>query len=150
MEHSSPKKRTADKIDLTLGHEEEVMPVHLEMEHHASQDINQVNDEFDPPDNRSSDQNRNTPELRRSTTPILRLKSRVDPAQSSKLTAPSQPETLNCPICGKSIVTDNAGLNQHIDFCLSKSAIMEATRPSTPKASKSTARAQSVKRTKLS
>ncbi|TFK54490.1 DNA/RNA polymerase [Heliocybe sulcata] len=31
-----------------------------------------------------------------------------------------------CPICGKSMETDNSGLNAHIDFCLSRSAILEA------------------------
>ncbi|KAH7916561.1 IMS-domain-containing protein [Hygrophoropsis aurantiaca] len=32
-----------------------------------------------------------------------------------------------CPICGKRLDTDNQGLNAHIDFCLSKGVIMEAT-----------------------
>ncbi|KIJ49550.1 hypothetical protein M422DRAFT_27916 [Sphaerobolus stellatus SS14] len=32
-----------------------------------------------------------------------------------------------CPICSKTLNTDNAGLNEHIDFCLSKGAIMAAT-----------------------
>lgn len=31
-----------------------------------------------------------------------------------------------CPICGKEMETDNAGLNAHIDFCLSRGAILEA------------------------
>lgn len=31
-----------------------------------------------------------------------------------------------CPICKKKLKTDNKGLNAHIDFCLSKSVIMEA------------------------
>ncbi|RDX47961.1 DNA/RNA polymerase [Lentinus brumalis] len=33
---------------------------------------------------------------------------------------------LECPICGKLLETDNQGLNEHIDFCLSKQAIKEA------------------------
>ena len=33
---------------------------------------------------------------------------------------------LECPICGKLLETDNQGLNEHIDFCLSKGAIKEA------------------------
>ncbi|KAI0746017.1 DNA/RNA polymerase [Earliella scabrosa] len=33
---------------------------------------------------------------------------------------------LECPICGKMLETDNQGLNEHIDFCLSKQAIKEA------------------------
>lgn len=35
-------------------------------------------------------------------------------------------EGLTCPICQKMLATDNQGLNAHIDFCLSKSAIAEA------------------------
>ena len=31
-----------------------------------------------------------------------------------------------CPICSKTLQTDNRGLNAHIDFCLSKGAIREA------------------------
>ncbi|KZT10718.1 DNA/RNA polymerase [Laetiporus sulphureus 93-53] len=33
---------------------------------------------------------------------------------------------LTCPVCGKSMRTDNIGLNSHIDFCLSEDAIKEA------------------------
>lgn len=36
-------------------------------------------------------------------------------------------EGLTCPICHTSLLVDNAGLNQHIDFCLSKQTIMAAT-----------------------
>ena len=34
--------------------------------------------------------------------------------------------THDCPVCGKTLETDNVGLNAHIDFCLSRGAIMEA------------------------
>ncbi|TDL25971.1 IMS-domain-containing protein [Rickenella mellea] len=44
--------------------------------------------------------------------------------------APKQTkEVLVCPMCSKELETDNAGLNEHIDFCLSKKAIMQATTP---------------------
>ncbi|KAH9942472.1 DNA/RNA polymerase [Epithele typhae] len=33
---------------------------------------------------------------------------------------------LECPLCGKLLETDNQGLNEHIDFCLSRQAIKEA------------------------
>ncbi|KAF7793927.1 hypothetical protein EIP86_005049 [Pleurotus ostreatoroseus] len=33
---------------------------------------------------------------------------------------------MTCPICSKTLQTDNRGLNEHIDFCLSKGAIREA------------------------
>lgn len=36
------------------------------------------------------------------------------------------PQSHECPICGKTLQTDNQGLNAHIDFCLSRGAIMEA------------------------
>ncbi|KAG5650201.1 hypothetical protein H0H81_000326 [Sphagnurus paluster] len=35
-------------------------------------------------------------------------------------------ETHDCPICGKALRTDNQGLNAHIDFCLSRTAIRVA------------------------
>ena len=31
-----------------------------------------------------------------------------------------------CPVCSRTLVTDNRGLNEHIDFCLSRGAIREA------------------------
>lgn len=31
-----------------------------------------------------------------------------------------------CPVCSKTLETDNQGLNAHIDFCLSRGAIKEA------------------------
>jgi DNA polymerase kappa len=34
--------------------------------------------------------------------------------------------TLQCPICTKTLETDNQGFNTHIDFCLSRGAIMAA------------------------
>ncbi|KIJ67784.1 hypothetical protein HYDPIDRAFT_107278 [Hydnomerulius pinastri MD-312] len=40
--------------------------------------------------------------------------------------ANSSSEQHACPVCGKQLATDNQGLNAHIDFCLSKGAIMEA------------------------
>lgn len=36
------------------------------------------------------------------------------------------PETHECPVCSKTLETDNHGLNTHVDFCLSRGAIMEA------------------------
>ena len=31
-----------------------------------------------------------------------------------------------CPVCSRTLVTSNRGLNEHIDFCLSRDAIREA------------------------
>ena len=32
----------------------------------------------------------------------------------------------HCPVCSRTLVTDNQGLNEHIDFCLSRDAIRMA------------------------
>lgn len=58
----------------------------------------------------------------------LGTKSR-DALQPSGSGLPGQDAELlehTCPICGKQLKTDNRGLNAHIDFCLSKGAILEA------------------------
>ncbi|KDQ57446.1 hypothetical protein JAAARDRAFT_129936 [Jaapia argillacea MUCL 33604] len=39
---------------------------------------------------------------------------------------PSKPGSMVCPICGKAQDTDNVGFNAHVDFCLSRGAILEA------------------------
>lgn len=35
-------------------------------------------------------------------------------------------EEHTCPICARTLATDNAGLNAHVDYCLSRGAIREA------------------------
>jgi DNA polymerase kappa len=47
-------------------------------------------------------------------------------AKSSKSAAVSNLEDHECPICGKTVRTDNQGLNTHIDFCLSRGVIRQA------------------------
>lgn len=51
-------------------------------------------------------------------------------ASGSSLLGPEQVVTIaehhTCPVCSKQLKTDNQGLNAHIDFCLSKGAILEA------------------------
>jgi len=59
-------------------------------------------------------------------------RSTVDARDSSGSSADQEHHT--CPICRKQLKTDNQGLNAHIDFCLSKGAILEAqAEGSTPK-----------------
>ncbi|KAI0762097.1 DNA/RNA polymerase [Trametes elegans] len=49
------------------------------------------------------------------------------PASSSNaIDRNTSSSTLECPVCGKVLETDNQGLNAHIDFCLSKQVIKEA------------------------
>jgi len=47
-------------------------------------------------------------------------------AEHETLKSGLEPETHECPICSKTLETDNDGLNTHVDFCLSRGAIMEA------------------------
>lgn len=51
---------------------------------------------------------------------------------------PVKPQSVVCPICNRTLETDNAGLNAHIDFCLSRGIIKQASAegdraPVTPK-----------------
>jgi len=48
---------------------------------------------------------------------------------SSSHSAPARGEDRteqHCPVCSRTLLTDNQGLNEHIDFCLSRDAIREA------------------------
>ena len=49
--------------------------------------------------------------------------------KSRKLYAASAPTRKQqvCPICSKAFDSDNVALNEHIDFCLSRGAILAAT-----------------------
>ena len=48
-----------------------------------------------------------------------------DPGEDH-VTGTDEVRDQTCPICSKVLETDNRGLNEHIDFCLSKGAIREA------------------------
>ncbi|PCH43374.1 IMS-domain-containing protein [Wolfiporia cocos MD-104 SS10] len=61
------------------------------------------------------------PEARPSRFPTL-----AHPGAPEATAIDADAEEHTCPICGRSMCTDNQGLNAHIDFCLSKSAIREA------------------------
>lgn len=52
------------------------------------------------------------------------VSSRAESEDSSKVN--TSKETHECPVCEKTLETDNKGLNSHIDFCLSRGAIWEA------------------------
>lgn len=52
--------------------------------------------------------------------------SRLGEAKPAAEIQPVVLGTLECPICGKMLATDNQGLNSHIDFCLSRGAILDA------------------------
>ena len=61
-------------------------------------------------------------------------------------TADSSETFLECPICGRMLETDNQGLNEHIDFCLSRQAIKEAQASSLKPNSRSSQRGPSPSR----
>jgi len=53
----------------------------------------------------------------------------VQPSSSTSGLVPAQNSisgSLTCPVCEKALLTDNEGLNSHIDFCLSRGAIRQA------------------------
>ncbi|KAF8973061.1 hypothetical protein BDZ97DRAFT_1779128 [Flammula alnicola] len=66
-----------------------------------------------------------TPTRPRRNSEVVHSQTRPE-FESSKLPAKKPTEMHQCPICGKTIQTDNQGLNAHVDFCLSRGAIMEA------------------------
>lgn len=68
----------------------------------------------------SSSKLQTSPRPRRHSEATPRTSKPISTNSSSKL------ETQECPICGKTLQTDNQGLNAHIDFCLSRGAIREA------------------------
>ncbi len=51
---------------------------------------------------------------------------RSDNATGAKA-ASNGANVLICPICNRGLETDNAGLNAHVDFCLSRGAIFDAS-----------------------
>ncbi len=59
------------------------------------------------------------------------------PSKPSNSTPRVEEESHTCPICSKTLQTDNQGLNAHIDFCLSKGAIREAQAAASGSAGKS-------------
>ena len=70
-----------------------------------------------------------TPDLReRSTSKRASMKpaSAMSNGPGSGIEGEECVTTHICPICSKTLQTDNQGLNAHIDFCLSKGAIREA------------------------
>jgi hypothetical protein len=55
-----------------------------------------------------------------------------------------------CPICSKTLQTDNAGLNAHVDWCLSRSAILEASASGSPNATQQVTKGGGSKKSVLS
>jgi len=59
--------------------------------------------------------------------PMKPPSSRTTPSSATSGSVQDCGELQTCPICSKRLRVDNAGLNEHIDYCLSKGTIMEAT-----------------------
>ena len=72
----------------------------------------------------ATDRGTGTSTATRVAKPVSAVFSFSPKVQSSKPRLSKEP--LQCPICDKTILTDNEGLNAHIDFCLSRNAIREA------------------------
>lgn len=59
-------------------------------------------------------------------SPIPHLNPSTAATPPKSRSRPPAQETHDCPICGKTITADNQGFNAHVDFCLSRGAILEA------------------------
>ncbi|KIY74363.1 IMS-domain-containing protein [Cylindrobasidium torrendii FP15055 ss-10] len=59
-------------------------------------------------------------------TPASPSKKPKSKAHSSRTSKPALLAEQECPICGKTMEVDNQGLNDHIDFCLSRDVILQA------------------------
>lgn len=144
MKDQSPRKKTklayddpseldaVDEMNEHLGMEETMPGFHEDDE----TDLGMENDE--------ADENEQDILISRPVSSVNRLPTVSNgQASSSKQPPPSGPReiyemdmrrpllkcetaTHDCPVCGKTLETDNEGLNTHIDFCLSRGAIMEA------------------------
>ncbi|PSR76512.1 hypothetical protein PHLCEN_2v8415 [Hermanssonia centrifuga] len=77
---------------------------------------------FEPIRHVNSDSSSSKPASKSTSTtkPSSKRKRSLTPNSGRNL------QTEICPICEKNWETDNRGLNEHIDFCLSKGAIREA------------------------
>jgi hypothetical protein len=58
--------------------------------------------------------------------PMKPPSSRTVPSFATSGSVQDCGELQTCPVCSKRLRVDNAGLNEHIDYCLSKGTIMEA------------------------
>ncbi|KAG6850960.1 hypothetical protein H0H93_005829 [Arthromyces matolae] len=68
-----------------------------------------------------------TPPRRENTSKIPQTQLQSSrKGKSKRPLTPDEEEVHDCPICGRTLRTDNHGLNTHIDFCLSRDAIRQA------------------------
>ncbi|KAK0455046.1 DNA/RNA polymerase [Armillaria borealis] len=94
-------------------------------------------------DDTDNDMNANEGDLDENVEPLFRSRPPVsEPSRSSQdpvrisikprstITRPSSSSltaklSQDCPVCGKTLTTDNKGFNDHIDFCLSRGIISQ-------------------------
>ncbi|KAL4078385.1 hypothetical protein V8B97DRAFT_1937068 [Scleroderma yunnanense] len=151
---SSPRKKTKREIDTELlqemagvGSDEESMPNYYEMEDESefpgAEDDDHVQGKDEVPSAKdikprpqkppstgkaisSSFLHREGPSSLEKDNHEISSARRVPTKLDSMTSSDTSLENHTCPVCGKYMVTDNPGLNAHIDFCLSKGAILEA------------------------
>jgi DNA polymerase kappa len=127
-----PKLELKSTSDEVIEIDEEVWEDAMPGYHEDHEDDVSVRDEEDPSSGPSSNTDRPP-----NSAPAG---SQITPQESSntgkpKSTAaislekaqnPGELTIYDCPICERSLQTDNDGFNAHIDFCLSRGAIREA------------------------
>lgn len=115
MEEAMPGFHEDDEADLGMGHDEpdEI----IEQEVSISRPVSVASR---PPSSVSNDQ------ASSSKQPPPRVPRETHESDTRKPLSKRETQGHDCPVCGKTLETDNEGLNAHIDFCLSRGAIMEA------------------------
>lgn len=148
--HNYDSNSEAARPDHDDDEYEDVMPgfhEHDENENELSlEDSNLVEPELEAPDNMSEERSRpqlvsiptklpvdggcpSVPHARPHSTSSSKRISIHKPLSSHGFDREAEAinlETHECPLCGKTLQTDNTGLNAHVDFCLSRGAIREA------------------------
>jgi len=117
MAESMPGYHEHDERDEQMRQEDEILDL--------SEDKLQEDDKPRPRPPHSAAAEQSTPGAGPSR-PRRQSEGEVSRRPGSSSVAQGNLQQLECPICGRTLETDNQGLNAHVDFCLSKGAIMEA------------------------
>lgn len=115
MEEAMPGFHEDDETD--LGMEDDEPDEIIEQNVSISRPVSVVHR---PPPSVSNDQ------ASSSKQPPHRGRREIHEIDTRKPLSKRETATHDCPVCGRTLETDNEGLNAHVDFCLSRGAIMEA------------------------
>lgn len=136
--HDEPEERHTDAMPGFYEHEEIILQTgedrnEDDQAEHTSEPMEKPKERVRPPVSAPSRPSSSSAKLegviqRPKPKPLTkeRSKSDVGPRPVLSFDARSDKTVHVCPICSRTLATDNHGLNAHIDFCLSRGAIEEA------------------------